>query len=90
MNIQQANTPRLFAAGLSHDVNEEALSKHFERIDKTLKIRSIIILRDYKTFKSKGCAIVEFVDNEDCMKHLIQQFRRKSIQACQLLRFNGK
>ncbi|MDR3736093.1 MAG: RNA-binding protein [Acidobacteriaceae bacterium] len=67
MTSQQMSSTKLFASGLPAEADEEALTKHIERIDKSLRVKSVMILRDYQTFKSKGLAIIEFADTEDCM-----------------------
>ena len=64
---QTTSQPKLFVYGLSQDVDEDSLSKHIERIDKSIRIKSVMILRDYQTFRSKGMAIIEFVDQDDCI-----------------------
>lgn len=66
MNTQPASPAKLFASGLPQEADEDVLSKHFERIDKSIKVKSVIVLRDYQTFKSKELAIIEFADNVDC------------------------
>jgi polyadenylate-binding protein len=60
----------LFVAGLPEDVNEGALIHHFERIDRTIQIRNINILRAYGTMKSHGTAIIDFATSEDAQKAL--------------------
>lgn len=60
----------LFVAGLPEDVNEGALIRHFERIDRTIQIRTINILRAYGTMKPRGTAIIDFATPEDAEKAL--------------------
>lgn len=66
MSTQHASSAKLFASGLPQEVDEDGLAKHIERIDKTIRVKAVMVLRDYQTFKSKGFAIIEFVDQEDC------------------------
>ncbi len=70
---QPANQPKLFASGLAQDVDEDTLAKHIERIDKSIRVKSVMVLRDYQTFKSKGLAIIEFADQEDCTFFVLSQ-----------------
>lgn len=65
------NQAKLFAAGIPQDMDEDILIKQIERIDKSIQVKSVMILRDYQTFKSKGLAILEFVDQDDCIHILI-------------------
>lgn len=60
------NQFKLFASGLSQDVDEDILIKHIERVDKSIKAKTIIIMRDYQAFRSKGMAIIEFFNQDDC------------------------
>ena len=54
-----------FVTGLPEEVDEEAMGKHIERINRTLSIKSIKILRSIPTMRSKGIAIVEFATPEE-------------------------
>jgi len=65
--VQPANQAKLFASGLPQEVDEDTLSKHFERIDKSIRVKSVIIMRDYQTFRSRGLATIEFFSLEDCI-----------------------
>lgn len=60
------NQYKLFVSGLSQDVDEEILTKHIERVNKSIRVKGIIIMRDYQTFRSKGSAILEFASQDDC------------------------
>jgi polyadenylate-binding protein len=60
------NQFKLFASGLSPDVDEDTLSKHIERVDKSIRVKTIVIMRDHQTFRSKGFAILEFGNQEEC------------------------
>ena len=60
------NQAKLFASGLSAEVDEDIFAKHIERIDKSIQIKAILIMRDFQTFRSKGLAILDFVNQDDC------------------------
>lgn len=66
------NQPKLFASGIPQEMDEEMLAKQIERIDKSIQLKSVIILRDYQTLKSKGLGTLEFHRQEDC-KLVIKQ-----------------
>lgn len=61
------NPAKLFASGVPQDMDEDMLAKQIERIDKSLQVKSVTILRDYQTFKSKGLAILEFIGQDNCI-----------------------
>ena len=63
-------TTSLFISGLAEDANELILGQHFERIDRTIRIRGITIRRNYQTGRSRGTATIEFVSPEDAEKAL--------------------
>eukprot|EP01022_Parablepharisma_sp_SALTPOND_P000816 TRINITY_DN105101_c2_g1_i1.p1 TRINITY_DN105101_c2_g1~~TRINITY_DN105101_c2_g1_i1.p1 ORF type:complete len:637 (+),score=55.87 TRINITY_DN105101_c2_g1_i1:218-1912(+) len=54
-----------FVSGLADEVDEGSLLRHFERIDRTIKAKSVNVLRNHQTFKSRGVAVVEFETPED-------------------------
>ena len=54
-----------FISGLAEEVDESSLMKHFERIDRTIKVRTVSVLRNHQTFRSRGTAMVEFETPED-------------------------
>jgi RNA recognition motif-containing protein len=58
----------LFVSGLPEDVDVGALVRHFERIDQTIRVRLVNILRNYQTMRPRGSAVVEFVSPEDVEK----------------------
>jgi len=58
-------TTTWFVSGLPEDADEYTLTKHFERIDKNIKVKHINILRSHQTLKSKGVAIVDFESSEE-------------------------
>lgn len=58
--------PKLFASGIPQEMDEEMLAKQIERIDKSIQPKSILVLRDYQTLKSKGLAVLEFLRPQDC------------------------
>lgn len=60
------NQFKLFASGLSPDVDEDTLMKHVERVDKSIRVKAVIIMRDHQTFRSKGFAILEFTNQDEC------------------------
>lgn len=60
----------MFATGLPEDINEGVLLRHFERIDRTIQVRSINILRAHGTLKPHGTAIIDFASPEDAEKAL--------------------
>jgi RNA recognition motif-containing protein len=60
---------KLFASGLSSDVDEDTLMRHIERVDKSIRAKTIIIMRDHQTFRSKGFAILEFPNQDECTPH---------------------
>jgi len=60
------NQFKLFASGLSPDADEDTLSKHIERVDKSIRVKGISIIRDHQTFRSKGFATLEFGNQEEC------------------------
>ncbi len=55
----------LFFTGLPEEVSEPDLIRHIERFDRTIKYRTINVLRNYQTMRSRGLAIVEFATPED-------------------------
>ncbi len=54
-----------FVSGLTEEVDESGLMKHFERIDRTIRVRTATVLRNHQTLRSRGVAIVEFETLED-------------------------
>eukprot|EP00826_Nyctotherus_ovalis_P034315 TRINITY_DN2837_c0_g1_i14.p1 TRINITY_DN2837_c0_g1~~TRINITY_DN2837_c0_g1_i14.p1 ORF type:complete len:431 (+),score=118.61 TRINITY_DN2837_c0_g1_i14:184-1476(+) len=60
------NQFKLFASGLSADVDEDVLMKHIERVNKSIHVKGIVIMRDHQTFRSKGLSILEFPNQEEC------------------------
>ena len=55
----------LFMSGLPDDATEDAIMRHVEAIDKTLKIKTVNVIRDNQTFKPKGFATLEMATHED-------------------------
>ena len=55
----------LFISGLPEETNEMKLSEHIERLDKTLKVSNIKILRNMATGRTLGTAIIDFATQED-------------------------
>lgn len=55
----------IFISGLHENVDEVEITRHIETIDKTIKVNSVFIIRDYQTYKSKGFATIEMNSNED-------------------------
>lgn len=66
------NQFKLFASGLSPDVDEDTLMKHVERVDKSIRVKAVIIMRDHQTFRSKGFGILEFPSQDECKPHQLQ------------------
>jgi len=60
----------LFATGLPEDIDEGALALHFERIDRTIQIGSISILRAHGTMKPHANAIIDFATSKDAQRAL--------------------
>ena len=65
MTTQKKTVPSLFVVGLPEEADEEAINRHFERIDKTIRLKGITIRRDFTTFKSRGQATIELASIED-------------------------
>ena len=61
----QKEQTSLFVTGLNEEVDEDVLTKHIMSIDRTIKIRSIRILRNFQTMKSRGFGIIELTSKED-------------------------
>jgi len=57
-----------FVSGLLDEVDEPSLLKHFERIDRSVKVRNTIVLRNHQTLRSRRVALVEFETPEDVDK----------------------
>eukprot|EP00826_Nyctotherus_ovalis_P028641 TRINITY_DN225_c0_g1_i22.p1 TRINITY_DN225_c0_g1~~TRINITY_DN225_c0_g1_i22.p1 ORF type:complete len:421 (-),score=122.62 TRINITY_DN225_c0_g1_i22:478-1740(-) len=64
------NQFKLFASGLSPDVDEDTLMRHVERVDKSIRVKAVIIMRDHQTFRSKGFGILELPSQDECDKAL--------------------
>jgi len=60
------NSFKFFASGLSPDVDEDTLTRHIERVDKSIRVKTVLIMRDYQTFRSKGFALLEFPTQDEC------------------------
>lgn len=73
MTTQKKTVQSLFVSGLPEEADEEAISRHFERIDKTIKVKGISIRRDFQTFKSKGAATIELASFEDGKAIIVYQ-----------------
>jgi RNA recognition motif-containing protein len=65
MTTQKKNVTTIFVSGLPEEADDDAIRRHFERIDKTISLRSINIRRDFQTYKSKGVATIELASSED-------------------------
>ena len=76
----------LFVSGLPTDANEETLSRHIERIDKTIKVKSIVLLRARETMLSRGIAFLELGSPEDGTKQLFIFLSREYPPPCELYR----
>lgn len=68
---QRKGGPTLFITGLPDNADEETIIRHFERIDKTIKVKVIQLRRDNASLASKGCGSIEFVTQEDCNYQLL-------------------
>jgi len=71
--------PKLFAAGLPPEIDEEIFVKQIERIDKSIQLKSVVILRDNQTMRSKGLAILEFFQEKDC-KYIYNSIGEKALK----------
>lgn len=68
---QRKGIPTLFIAGLNESVDEEAIIRHFERLDKTIKLGMIHIKREILSLKPRGFGFIEFPTQEDCKFYLL-------------------
>jgi hypothetical protein len=50
---------------MKYDVGEDTIAHNIENIDKSIRVKSIFVIRDYQTFRCKGFATVEFDSQED-------------------------
>jgi len=68
----------LFATDLPEECDENMLKEHFDRIDRTIRIRFIRVIRNPQTYKSRGMALIECLTPEDAEK-AIQAFNYTEI-----------
>lgn len=68
--MAEKNDISLFASGLPEVIDETALIRHFESLDKTVQIRKATIFRTSPTMHSRGSALIEFGSPEDAEKVL--------------------
>jgi RNA recognition motif-containing protein len=73
-SVQGQTKTQLFISGLHEDVDEEIINRHFEGIDKTIKVNSVNVVRDYQTFKPKGFGFIELNSHEDGTFNIIHLF----------------
>ena len=75
----------LFISGLPEDINDTILIRHFERIDRSIQIRGINIMKMHMTMKPRGTAIVEFASIEDAEKAMAANYTEISGKEIQLM-----
>jgi len=73
------NQSKLFAAGLHPGIHEGIFVKEIERIDKSIRFKSVVILRDNQMMRSKGLAILEFFQEKDC-KYTYNNIGKKALK----------
>ncbi len=61
----QQFTPSLIISGLPDEAGESHIIRHFEFLDKSLKVKSVSVLRDPYTSKSFRTARVKFFNAYD-------------------------
>lgn len=57
----------IIVSGLSEHVNEDMIIKHFEKLDKSIKIKSVSVLRNKLTGSSYCTARIKCYNQYDCI-----------------------
>lgn len=61
----RSNCPSIIISGLHSDVTDDMIFQHFEKLDRNIKLKSVIILRDKTTGESFGTGKIKFFNKYD-------------------------